>query len=164
MSDLRIVPVASLEAVTMDMLLAPAGGLDETKELVTSVAIALGTDRRAYDDDELPGIDDNDRRGWWGDTGAEQIWGGWPIGTRRWLLERAKITGAGYRKGSLVARAEAYDTEAMQPFVENGIASRVTVSTERSDIDSVETVVTIYRGPRRDIELRFQSLWDGVNS
>ena len=57
-------------------------------------------------DDVLPQLtapgDEPDLRGWWGDTDAGTIWGGWPIGTRLWLLSRAKITDSAARQGATI--------------------------------------------------------------
>jgi phage gp46-like protein len=162
MTDLRIVQVVDVaaEAVTMDLLLS-GGVLDATQDLATAVTIALGTDRRATADDALPDLDSDDRRGWWGDTDAESIWDGWPIGTRLWLLERAKITGPGARQGSTLARVENYAREALQPFIRHGIASKVTVAATRTALDRIDLTATIYRGPKDAIQLRYQDLWTG---
>ena len=54
----------------------------------------FGTDRLASRDDILPDPDSTDRAGWWGDMDAEELFNGWPIGTKLWLLKRAKIVGA----------------------------------------------------------------------
>ena len=110
--------------------------------------------------DILPGLDDDDRRGWWGDHQAEDLWDGWPIGTRIWLLRRDKITGPGARQGATVARAETYVREALQPFVERRFCSRIAVRAERTGRERIEVVATVFRGPQLAIELRYQALWD----
>ncbi len=163
MADIRTIQLGSVfDAVTMDWLLTPAGELDATEELATAVRIALCTDRRANDEDELPNPDSDDRRGWWGDTDTAEIWGGWPIGSRLWLLARAKITGSGARQGSTTARVEDYAREAMQPFIDKGIASKLDVVATRVGLDRIDLAVTIYRGPRSFIQLRFEDLWNPV--
>ena len=48
--------------------------------------ISLFTDRLAAADDVIPD-NTNDRRGWWGDLGEDFL-----IGSRLWLLARAKLT------------------------------------------------------------------------
>jgi len=161
MADPRIVQVVAGEAVTLDLLLTDLGTLDTAQELATAAIVALGTDRRALPDDELPGMDD-DRRGWWGDLDAELIWGGWPIGTRLWLLERAKITGAAAREGALTARVDAYAREALRPFVDIGVASKIAVDVSRVGLETVNCVATLYRGPSEAIQLRYSDLWTGV--
>src|SRR5262245_56514416 len=99
MTDIRIAnKVELLTEPNADwVFLQPPGVLDEDQELATLVMVALGTDALAGADDALPGLDETDRRGWWGDTDAEEIWDGWPVGSKLWLLQRAKITGVGAR-------------------------------------------------------------------
>lgn len=162
MSDLRLIEIASPAAVTFDLLQSSSGAIDETQALATAVIVALGTDRRANDDDQLPDPESDDRRGWWGDLDAARIWGGWPIGSRLWLLDRAKITDEKARGGSTLARAENYVREALRPFIANKIASRVDVSATRTDTNAIGIAVTIYRGPKPAIRLEYQSLWDGI--
>lgn len=164
MSDVRLVQNTNFpfqSTVTMDWLLLPTGMLDEEQALATAVIVALGTDRRALPDDQLPGLEqDEDRRGWWGDFDAEEIWGGWPIGTRLWLLKRSSIVGAGSKLGSTLARADNYLKEAIQPFVDRKIASGFSIALERNGPYRIDALVTIYRGPKRAVELRFENLWD----
>lgn len=167
MTDLRIVQQVTdvpVEAVTLDFLLTPAGTLDTSQELATAVTVALGTDRLANRDDVLPDPDSDDRRGWWGDLDAAEIHDGWPIGSRIWLLDRAKITGPGAREGSLLARVEAYAHEALQPFIDKGICSRIAVRATRMGLDGVELRATLFRGPEREIELRYAGLWNGIQA
>jgi phage gp46-like protein len=99
MPDIRVVQFGGTnEAISLDWVLTPAGQLDDSDQLQTALIVALGTDRRANPDDVLPTPDDDDLRGWWGDLDAAAIWSGWPIGTRLWLLSRAKITDRPPRK------------------------------------------------------------------
>ena len=82
--------------VTVDGKLV-ALGLDSSEPLVRAVIISLFTWRRARPDDDLPG---DLRMGWWGDSVPEI-----PndrIGSRLWLLSRAKLT------VETVARAREY--------------------------------------------------------
>lgn len=162
MADIRLKEQLSLEAVTMDWLLKPNGALDESEELATSIRVALGTDAVASDSDILPDPDSTDRRGWWGDWEADQIWGGWPIGTKAWLLLRSKITDALSSEGSTTQRAQNYTQAALKPFIDKHIASTVTVSVSRTQIDRIEVRATIYRGPLAEINLRYQMLWDEI--
>jgi phage gp46-like protein len=157
MADIRTASVATLEAVTLDWLLAPSGALDDTEELATAVRIALGTDALADPDEELPGFDD-DRKGWWADLDAGQIWDGWPIGSKIWLYRRSKIV------GQTLAKLEGAIRDALQPMIDRAIFSRVDVSLERdtADANRVAGTVIIYRGPRPVIALRYASLWAEV--
>lgn len=138
------------------------GGLSEEEELATAVRVALGTDALASPTDILPDPDSTDRRGWWGDLDAEEIWNGWPIGCKNWILLRTKIADANAAEGSTVMRAEQYTREALQPFILRNIASRIEVRAQRVGRQEIDVFVTIFRGPKTAIQLRFAYLWDQV--
>lgn len=61
---------------------------DKVTWLENAITISLFTDARATDDDELPD-DSKDRRGYWGDIDLPE---GESLGSKLWLLNRAKIT------------------------------------------------------------------------
>lgn len=160
MTDVRIKETQeNLEAVTMDFLLLDSGLLDEREEMATSVRVALGTDRLAAVDEVLPDLDSTDRRGWWGDLDAEEIWSGWPIGCKNWLLTRAKITEAQSREGSTLQRARQYTKDALQPFIDKKVATLINTSAVRTELNRIEVTATIFRGPLAEIDLRYQILW-----
>jgi phage gp46-like protein len=149
-------------ANTLDWLILPNGMLDETQALATAITIALGTDARANADDPLPDPDSTDLRGWWGDDQAQQIWNGWPIGSRLWLYQRAKLTDAAARKGATVAQIDRDIRVCLQPFVTNRIVSGFTVSVVRTGVNNVEATILVYRAAQPTIELRYQTLWDEI--
>lgn len=149
-------------SVTIDWTLRGDGTLDDTQALATAVVVALGTDRLAELSDILPDPDSSDRRGWWGDLDAEEIWDGWPIGSRLWLLQREKITGPSAAQGATVVRVEHYIREAVQPFLDRRIGSQMDVVVTRVNDQRIDALVRIYRGPEPEIELRYQILWEGV--
>ena len=157
MVDIKTEQAISLEAISTDWLVAPSGALASDDDLATAFRIALLTDRRALADDELPD-DGDDLRGWWADLEAEEIWNGWPIGSRLWLLGRAKIT------AETVARAEQYCQEALQPFIGRRIVSRIDIVLERIGQASIGGTIMAYRGPARAVDLRFEELWNEVRS
>jgi phage gp46-like protein len=161
MTDVRLQEYGSLQAVTMDWLLDD-DILDEREQLATAVRVALGTDALVGADDILPDPDSTDRGGWWGDFEAEEIWGGWPIGTKSWLLSRAKITQAPSREGSTLDRAKRYTEQALQPFVDLRMASQVMVQAARTELQRIEVYAKLYRGPLAEIDLRYQVLWEEV--
>jgi phage gp46-like protein len=163
MTDIRVVQRSEDFGLTLDWLLTPMGGLDTSDELASAVIVALGSDRRADPSDELP-TDDPDRRGWWGDMDASAIWGGWPLGCRLWLLERAAIRGEASREGATLGRVEAYIREAVQPFVDMRIAGGVTVSVERVGESRIDALVRLIRGGADDVSLRFSDLWQGIEA
>jgi phage gp46-like protein len=165
MPDIRLVqqpdkfPVYS---IPIDWLLLDDGTLDDTQALATAVIVALGTDRLASPDDILPDPDSTDRAGWWGDMDAEELFSGWPIGTKLWLLKRAKIVGPEDPEGATLTRVEQYIHEAIQPFIDNKIATSFDVEVWRNGLEQIDAIVVIYRGPKRPVELRFQVLWNDI--
>jgi phage gp46-like protein len=168
MVDIRLISINQRVPVyaMFDWLLLPTGALDETQELASAVTVALGTDRLADDDDDLPDIESTDRRGWWGDLDAAELWDGWPIGSRLWLLMRGKITDSFAKDGSTLARAEEYIREALMPFIDKKVASQIDVAVTRGidNYSSIVASVVLYRGPLPDIALEFQILWDGITT
>ena len=128
-------------------------GMVQADPLVRSVVISLFSWRRANPDDELP---TEDRFGWWGDTFATEQ--NDRIGSRLWLLSRAKLT------DDTVRRSEVYVREALQWLIDDGVAARVDVEVEREGIDRLEIGVTIYRTAGQPVVLRFSDLWDALNA
>jgi len=143
-------------------LLLDDGTLDDTQALATAVIVALGTDALADPSDILPDPDSTDRRGWWGNLDAQEIWGGWDIGCKLWLLTRSKITGAEAWEGATVTRVEQYIRDAIQPFIDRRIGSKMLVQAERVGRDQINAVVRLYRGPELEIELQYQILWNDI--
>jgi phage gp46-like protein len=163
MPDIRLVQNTLFPkySVTLDWSLLNDGTLDDTQALATAVCVALGTDRLAARDDILPDPDSSDRAGWWGDYDAG-IWEGWPIGCKLWLLKRAKIVGPGAFEGATVPRVEQYIREAIKPFLDLKIASRMEVEATRVDRDRIDARVLLFRGPELAVDLRYQILWEGI--
>jgi phage gp46-like protein len=164
MADIRVINVTNLKGIWADWLLKPDGSLDETEELVNIVKVALLTYALADPDDILPDPDSTDRCGWWGDLDAETIWDGWTIGAKIWLLKRAKITPAGAREGSTLARAEQYCRVALQPMIDKRLCTHIDVEATRGSIERINVLVRLYRGPQAQIELRFQNLWAEIRN
>jgi phage gp46-like protein len=157
--DVRIVSSASLRGTVADWLLLPTGNLDESGELANYAKLALMTDRLADNDEVLPDPDSTDRRGWWGDMDAGAIWQGWPIGTKNWLLTRAKIADVYAWEGDTVVRAENYTRAALQPMIDRKMCSAIVVQATRIGRERIDVAVTIYRGPQTAIQLIFQDMW-----
>jgi len=164
MPDIRLVQNLAFPkySVTLDWNLLDDGTLDTDQQLATAVVVALGTDALASKEDILPDPDSNDRAGWWGDLDAEQIWNGWPIGCKLWLLRRSKIEGPGSEHGPTVVRVEQYIRTAIQPFIDRRIASRMEVGAERTGVESIGARVRLYRGPRLAVDLRYEILWEDI--
>ncbi len=110
-------------------------GPDVTTEkgLRTAVMISLFTDARAHDDDVLPG-NDNDRRGHWSDYFSDRS-----LGSRLWLLEREK------QLPQVLQRAKDYADEALQWFIDDGIAQNVNVITDWLSEGRMAIYVTIIK-------------------
>lgn len=164
MTDIRLVQRGEYPyqtEVSIDWLLLDNGTLDESQELATAVIVALGTDRLALSGDTLPDLDSTDRRGWWGDLDAD-IWGGWPIGTRLWLIKRDKITSSTAQQGSSLAHIEAYIREAIQPFIDLRVASRMDIVVERVDTQRIQALVRLFRGPELAVDLRYEIMWQEI--
>jgi phage gp46-like protein len=162
MPDIRLVPIVTPIALDFDWLQTPTGLLDETQQLATAVNLALNTDAVAASTDILPDPRSSDLRGWWGDLDAKKIWGGWPIGSKLWLLTRAKIVGPGASEGPTVIRVKNYIMTALQPFIDNRICSNVTVDVATNRLNQITAAITIYRGPKSAIQLNFDPLWAEV--
>jgi len=166
-TDVRITqtgaaPGQPFQAVDLNLLLTPAGQLDTSNELATAVVVALMTDALAGQDDALPDARDTDRRGWWGDVDAAEIWDGWPIGSKLWLLSRTTITGAAARKGATTVQVEDYIREALQPFLDRKIATRLDVTVVRAGIERITASIVMYRGDELLLSLQFSDLWAGI--
>jgi phage gp46-like protein len=165
MGDVRLVQQGVFPyqtEVSVDWLLLSNGTLDETQALATAVIVALGTDRLADVNDELPDPDSTDRRGWWADMDADVIWNGWPIGSRLWLLHREKITSAAAQRGSTMTRIKFYIQEALQPFIDRRLATSMEVVVTRLDTQRITALVRLFRGPKTAVELQYQILWQGI--
>jgi phage gp46-like protein len=138
--------------VTLDGRLVKLG-LDSSEPLVRAVIISLFTWRRARPDDDLPG---DLRMGWWGDSMPEI-----PndrIGSRLWLLSRAKLT------AETVARAREYAEEALSWLVEDGVAARVAVESERIGLSTLGLACRIYRSDgNAPLDIRFSDVWEFLN-
>jgi len=161
MTDVRIVSSASLRETIADWLLLRNGLLDQRQELANYVKVALMTDMRSGPDEIRPDPDSDDRRGWWGDLDA-QIWRGWPIGTKNWLLERAKVADKYAWEGDTVFRAEQYTRDALQPLVDMRLCSAIDITAQRVDIERIDVHVIVYRGPVAEVDLIFQDLWAAI--
>ena len=111
----------------------------------TAVLISLFTYRRAEDDDELPGRDE-DRQGWWGDSYDDDDQ---KIGSRLWLLRRSKAT------RETIAAAKRYVEEALAWMLSDGVASSVVVEVERIEVTVLAIRITITKSEGT----KYDTLW-----
>lgn len=138
-------------SITVDGVAVDAGMMP-ADQLARAVVMSLFTWRRARPDDELPG---DQRMGWWGDSYATVD--GDRVGSRLWLLARAKLT------AQTVNRAREYAEEALAWLVEDGVASRVEVEAERQGLTTLALACRIYRSDGRAVDLRFANVWESLS-
>jgi len=162
MTDVRIVSAATLRETVADWLLLKNGLLDQRQELANYCKVALMTDKLSDADEIRPDPDSDDRHGWWGDLDAQPIWRGWQIGTKNWLLMRAKVADAYAWEGDTVYRAENYTREALQPLVDMKICSAIDVFAQRVGVERIDVRVIVYRGDIAEVDLLFQDLWKAM--
>jgi phage gp46-like protein len=163
MPDVRLVQYTDFPLdFAIDFVLMSDGTLDDSQALATAVIVALGTDRLALPTDILPDPSDSDRAGWWGDLDAQQIWNGWPIGSRLWLLRRSKMVGPQAFGGATVTLVEQYIREAIQPFIDLGIATSMSVEAWQATRQQINAHVMLFRGPTAAVDLTYQVLWDEI--
>lgn len=96
----------------------PAGSMDPLRDtgLETAVLIAVFTDRRADEGDELPNASDT-RGGYFIDTVT-----GTPIGSKLWLLGRKRLN------ADTLSRAKQYIEDALQTqILDEGLAAEMEV-------------------------------------
>lgn len=122
---------------------------DVWEDLPRSVLISLFSWRRANPDDDLPGTD---RFGWWGDTYPELF--NDRIGSRLWLLSRAKLT------RQTVLRAKEYAEESLKWLVDDGVADTVVVESERQGLSTLALGVRLTRGNTDLLNIRFVDVWN----
>jgi phage gp46-like protein len=149
-SDIRTVYIdmeRGADYAVESMLLAQDDGL------TTSVLLSLFTDRRAEDDDAIPGGAE-DRRGTWLDAFAGEE--GDRMGSRLWLLERAKLL------PETVTRMREYCEEALEWMVRDGVARSVSVETwivRNHPAGIIGAQINIVKPDGTTTRYKFDKLW-----
>jgi phage gp46-like protein len=121
--------------------------LQTDRGLQTSVLISLFTDRRALPDDVIPD-GSGDPRGWWGDDPEH------PIGSRLWLLSRAKQT------NETLLRAKDYMIEALQWLVDDGAVAKFDIAAQWVAPSVLGGFVTAYRQDGQSVAVNFNYSWN----
>lgn len=121
--------------------------LQSGADLETAMLISLFTDRTAAVDDALPD-GSSDRRGWWGDLN-ETV----PIGSLLWLLDRAKLTQA------VGPQCESYIRDALQWFLDDGVAEKIEVSTKVSLPSMLAAQIVVFRQDGSRIAQNYAWVW-----
>ncbi|NIG74027.1 hypothetical protein F3J34_10510 [Klebsiella sp. Ap-873] len=127
MADIR--SIWNVDELHADWL-ATAGELATGDDFQTAAIISLFTDRVARADDLY---ENNDRRGWWGDSTSEN-----QMGSRLWLLRREKLT------RDVAIRTEDYAREALAWLVSDQV------------VKAVEPVAQIVHPNRLNLFIRYQ--------
>lgn len=123
-------------------------------QLVRAVINSLFTWARARQGDELP-TPESPRMGWWGDTYSPQE--GDRFGSRLWLLSRETLTSA------VIAKARDLAQEALNWLVDDGIAERVQVQTERRGDDGLAMSILVDEPATGRLEIRFANIWSAIS-
>ncbi|MDE1478646.1 phage GP46 family protein [Xenorhabdus bovienii] len=126
------------------------GDLVTGDDLQTAMIISLFTDRQARSDDDIDGVD---RRGWWGDSGAD-----YSIGSRLWLLHRQKLTTA------VALAAEDYAREALQWMLDDGVAESIDIRTQIVWPNRLNMIIRYQRPGRDNEDVRFFWVWERDNA
>ena len=129
-----------------------SGALIETgDDLQTAVLLSLFTDRVAEADDVIPD-GTSDRRGWWGDAYESN-----PIGSRLWLLDRAKGT------AETVASARDYIAEALQWLIDDGVVASFEITVEWTAPSQLGAQVVALRNDGTSVPMSFPWVWAGIS-
>ena len=116
-------------------------------DLETAILISLFSDREASSDDVIPDGTD-DPRGWVGDADQE-----YQIGSRLWLLERAKQTQETLRL------ANDYIAEALQWLIDDSVVARFDITTEWTRAGLLGANLVAYQKSGAAIALNFSWVW-----
>lgn len=120
-------------------------------DLGTAVLISLFTDGQAGPNDIIPD-GTNDRRGWCGDLGQDIR-----IGSRLWLLDRAKQTTA-----TLLA-AENYAAEALQWLLNDGVVAKIDIAAQWVRQSFLGLEITLYQQDGTKRALKYAWAWKELN-
>lgn len=151
MSDLRLAWDPSNGRADLSLV---DGDLDISEELATWTIVSLFSDRLAEPEDVKPPLDP-DRRGWWGDSYLQDDNPGDLIGSRLWLLERAKSS------RTLPPIAQGYELEALQWMLDDGLATALDAQNTfpNGDTSQLDAAVTISRDKTQAVAIRFDAAW-----
>lgn len=117
-------------------------------DLETAILVSLFTDRMAAPDDVIPD-GSGDPRGWWGDDPES------PIGSRLWLLRRAKQT------TETLQRAYDYIAEALQWLIDDGVVAKFDITVEWTRTSFLGAKVVAYQKDGTKVSLAYSWAWNG---
>jgi phage gp46-like protein len=133
-----------------DWTLLPGGDLATAPPLVTAVYVSLFTDRRAGPDDVLP-PGQTDRRGWWGDLLDDQ-----PIGSRLWLLRRAK------HLPETLRLAQDYIREALAWLIADALVARIDITALWDGPSRIAATIVLHQVDGRQETVTAAWAWQGA--
>ncbi|MBB3256855.1 phage gp46-like protein [Paraburkholderia bannensis] len=119
-------------------------------DIETAILISIFTDRMAQSGDVIPD-GTNDPRGWWADDDV-------PIGSRMWLLKRAKQT------TQTLQLAYDYLAEALQWMVDDGVVGKFDITTQWVRRGMLGATIVAY-SPTGTIlsKGQYSWAWSGIN-
>lgn len=120
-------------------------------DLATGIVLSAFTDRVANPEDIIPD-GTGDPRGWWGDQGQAV-----PIGSRLWLLERAK------QNDDTLRRAYDYLTECLQWMLDDGVVAKFDILVEWTRTSMLGAQVVAYRKDGTNETTAFTWAWNGIS-
>lgn len=123
----------------------------QIKPLYRALIISLFTWRRKNESD-----DSDHPFGWWGDSYPSVA--NDKIGSRLYLLARSKLT------NQTAVFAKIYIKEAVQWMIDDGLASRIDISVQRTDLTVLTASINIYKKDGSNEEFRFDNLWSDINA
>jgi len=135
-----------------DWMLAGADLLTGS-DLATAMLISVFTDAMAAPDDVIPD-GTGDARGWWGDQFDPEH----PIGSKLWLLDRAKQT------QETLNRAYDYLAEALQWLIDDGVVARFDIEVGWVRETFLGAKVTAYAPSGASLHTgQYLWAWNGIN-
>ncbi len=117
-------------------------------DLARAVVNSLFCWARAKDDDDLPGAS---KFGWWADTFKDED--DESFGSRLWLLQRSVLT------NEVLALAKDYAEEALQWLIDDGVATSIEVTAERSEQDRLDMTIEVIQPAEKTLTARFADVW-----
>lgn len=119
-------------------------------DLQTAIIISLFTDRMAQPGDVIPD-GTNDPRGWWADDTV-------PIGSRMWLLSRAK------QIPDTLQRAYDYLAEALQWLIDDGVVAQFDINVSWARPSVLGAQITAYKQNGTTLMTgQYAWAWSGIN-
>lgn len=125
-----------------------SAGLRQDDGLATLVLQILFTDARADPSDVLPD-GTNDRRGWIGDTFADESWG-----SKLWLLDRSKLT------TDVRNKAVTYAQTALERHLKPDYAKQVVVTGAIPQFQMLQLDIAITRPDGSAMTLSIKQRWE----